>query len=59
MCVLCKFYNQHRFHKYDLMLKVATNYSNSVTESLAKTTGELGERAGRDGSAIVRFSGGD
>ena len=34
MCVLCKFYNQHRCHKYDLMLKVATNYSNLVTERL-------------------------
>ena len=36
MCVLCKFYNQHRFHKFDLMLKVATNYSNSVNEKLNK-----------------------
>ena len=48
MCVLCKFYNQHRFHKFDLMLKVATNYSNSVTErlnQLDKLERELGETA--------------
>ena len=48
MCVLCKFYNQHRFHKYDLMLKVATNYSNSVTERLKQLENlerELGETA--------------
>ena len=48
MCVLCKFYNQHRFHKFDLMLKVATNYSNSVTERLSKLDQlerELGETA--------------
>ena len=36
MCVLCKFYNQHRFHKFDLMSKVATKYCSSVSENLAK-----------------------
>ena len=48
MCVLCKFYNQHRFHKFDLMLKVASNYSTSVTErlnQLDKLERELGETA--------------
>ena len=48
MCVLCKFYNQHRCHKYDLMLKVATKYSNLVTERLKQLENlerELGETA--------------
>ena len=36
MCVLCKFYNQHRFHKFDLMSKVATKYCSSVSENLVK-----------------------
>ena len=36
MCVLCKFYNQHRFHRYELMTKVASKYTSSVSEKLAK-----------------------
>ena len=36
MCVLCKFYNQHRFHKFDLMSKVAAKYCSSVAEKLVK-----------------------
>lgn len=36
MCVLCKFYNQHRFHKFELMTKVAAKYTASVSENLAK-----------------------
>ena len=36
MCVLCKFYNQHRFHKFDLMSKVATKYCSSVSDNLTK-----------------------
>ena len=36
MCVLCKFYNQHRFHKFELMSKVASKYSSSVLEKLAE-----------------------
>ena len=34
MCVLCKFYNQHRFHKFELMSKVASKYHSSVQEKL-------------------------
>lgn len=34
MCVLCKFYNQHRFHKFELMSKVASKYNSSVSEKL-------------------------
>ena len=34
MCVLCKFYNQHRFHKFELMSKVASQYSSSLQERL-------------------------
>ena len=36
MCVLCKFYNQHRFHKFELMSKVASKYSSSISEKLAQ-----------------------
>lgn len=36
MCVLCKFYNQHRFHKFEMMSKAASLYSSSVAEKLAK-----------------------
>ena len=32
MCVLCKFYNQHRFHKFELLSKVASKYTGSVSE---------------------------
>lgn len=34
MCVLCKFYNQHRFHKFELMSKVASKYNSTVLEKL-------------------------
>lgn len=34
MCVLCKFYNQHKFHKFELMSKVATRYNISLLEKL-------------------------
>ena len=36
MCVLCKFYNQHRFHKFDLMSKVASKYCTSVSEKMSE-----------------------
>ncbi len=36
MCVLCKFYNQHRFHRFDLMSKVAAKYCSSVSEKLVR-----------------------
>ena len=59
MCVLCKFYNQHRFHKFDLMLKVAMNYSNSVTERLSKLDKlekELGEAAQRLSDSVEEIN---
>lgn len=34
MCVLCKFYNQHKFHKFELMSKVASKYNASLLEKL-------------------------
>lgn len=34
MCVLCKFYNQHKFHKFELMSKVASKYNTYVSEKL-------------------------
>ena len=36
MCVLCKFYGQHRFHKCELLSKVASKYCSSVSEKLSK-----------------------
>lgn len=36
MCVLCKFYNQHRLHKFDLLSKVASKYTASVAEKLVE-----------------------
>lgn len=36
MCVLCKFYGQHRFHKFELLSKVASKYCSSVSEKLSK-----------------------
>ena len=36
MCVLCKFYGQHRFHKCELLSKVASKYCSSVSEKLCK-----------------------
>ena len=39
MCVLCKFYGQHRFHKCELLSKVASKYCSSVSEKLRKLEG--------------------
>jgi len=36
MCVLCKFYNQHRLHKFELLSKVASRYTASVSEKLSE-----------------------
>ena len=36
MCVLCKFYGQHRFHKCELLSKVASKYCSSVSEKLRR-----------------------
>lgn len=36
MCVLCKFYGQHRFHKYEVLGKTANQYCASLTEKLDK-----------------------
>ena len=36
MCVLCKFYNQHRLHKFELLSKVASHYTASVSEKLSE-----------------------
>lgn len=36
MCVLCKFYNQHRFHKFELLSKVASKYAGSISEKLVE-----------------------
>ena len=36
MCVLCKFYNQHRFHKFELLRKVASKYTSSVSAKLTE-----------------------
>ena len=36
MCVLCKFYGQHRFHRYELMSKVASRYCSQVSEKAGK-----------------------
>lgn len=36
MCVLCKFYGQHRFHKYEILGKTASQYCSTVTEKLDK-----------------------
>ena len=36
MCVLCKFYGQHRFHKYEVLGKTANQYCATVTEKLDK-----------------------
>lgn len=34
MCVLCKFYGQHRFHNYQLLSNVATNYRSALSKKL-------------------------
>ena len=36
MCVLCKFYNQHKFHKFELMSKVAVQYNAEIQKNLER-----------------------
>lgn len=43
MCVLCKFYGQHRFHKYEMLGKTANQYCASVMEKLDKVEKMAGE----------------
>lgn len=46
MCVLCKFYGQHKFHNYQLLNNSATSYRMTLAKRLAeieKLETELGE----------------
>lgn len=36
MCVLCKFYGQHRFHSYQLLSNVAATYKTTLTKKLSE-----------------------
>ena len=36
MCVLCKFYGQHRFHSYQLLSNVAAAYKTTLTKKLSQ-----------------------
>ena len=36
MCVLCKFYGQHRFHSYQLLSNVAATYKNTLSKKLSE-----------------------
>ena len=36
MCVLCKFYGQHRFHSYELLNQAAVKYSVRLSENTSR-----------------------